>query len=132
MAKLAKKKHQQKENTMKRTFNYCRTNAKRLVTIFCLSVSTVVAGLIVSGCAGDAYHESTGENIDDSATTARVKSALGKDSQYKYDDVHVTTFKGTVQLSGFVNSSDAKSHALELAKNTEGVKSVNNRIDVKE
>jgi hypothetical protein len=125
-------KYQKSEKTMKKTFNYCGNNAKRLVTILCLCVSPIVAGLMVSGCAGDSYHESTGESIDDTATTARVKSALGKDSQYKYEDVHVTTFKGTVQLSGFVNSTDAKSHALVLAKNTEGVKNVNNRIDVKE
>jgi len=117
---------------MKRTFNTWENSAKRLVTILCLSVSPIVGGLLVNGCAGDAYHESTGESIDDTATTARVKSALGKDPQYKYDDLRVTTFKGTVQLSGFVNSGDARSHAIELAKNTEGVKSVNNRIDVKE
>jgi|ERR1700722_3141649 osmotically-inducible protein OsmY len=117
---------------MKRTFNNWENSAKRFVTILCVSVSPIVAGLIVSGCAGDAYHESTGESIDDTATTSRVKGALGRDSQYKYDDVRVTTFKGTVQLSGFVSSGDARSHAIELAKNTEGVKSVNNRIDVKE
>src|SRR5580704_12738030 len=124
-------KYQKSEKTMKKTFNYCGNNAKRLVTILCLCVSPIVAGLMVSGCAGDSYHVSTGESIDDTATTARVKSALGKDSQYKYEDVHVTTFKGTVQLSGFVNSTDAKSHALELAKNTEGVQNVQDEISLK-
>ncbi len=79
----------------------------------------------------DRYHESTGETIDDTSTTARVKSALGGDPQYKYDDVHVTTFKGDVQLSGFVNTGDAKSRAETLAKNVEGVKEVENNISVK-
>jgi osmotically-inducible protein OsmY len=92
----------------------------------------VAAGLLATGCAGDRYHESTGESIDDTAITARVKSALGNDTQYKYDDVHVTTFKGTVQLSGFVSFRDARNHAQDLAKNTEGVKDVSNNIDLKE
>ncbi len=88
--------------------------------------------MLTTGCAGDRYHESTGETIDDSAMTARVKSALGGDPQFKYDDVHVTTFKGDVQLSGFVNTGKAKDHAGELAKNCEGVKQVENNISVKE
>jgi len=60
------------------------------------------------GCAGDRYKESTGEHIDDAATTGRVKSALGHDTVYKYPDVKVSTFKGTVQLSGFVNQRAEK------------------------
>jgi hypothetical protein len=121
-----------REDTMKKTINTRVNNAKRLVAILCVSLSPIVAGLLVTGCAGDRYHESTGESIDDTAITARVKSALGGDAQYKYDDVHVSTFKGTVQLSGFVISRDAKSHAGDLAKNTEGVKDVTNSIGVKE
>ena len=107
-------------------------HSKPFVAILCLSVAPLTVGVLTSGCAGDRYHESTGETIDDSATTARVKSALSGDPQYKYSDVHVTTFKGTVQLSGFVNSGDAKSHAGDLAKNVEGAKSVENAISVKE
>jgi len=89
-------------------------------------------GLLTTGCAGDRYHESTGESIDDTATTARVKKALHDDPQYKFDDVKVTTFKGTVQLSGFADSHDAKSRAADLAKNVEGVKDLQNNITVKE
>jgi hyperosmotically inducible periplasmic protein len=117
---------------MKKTIAYSVNNAKRLVTILCVCVTPVVAGLFTAGCAGDRYHESTGETIDDSAITVRVKSALGGDPQYKYDDVHVTTFKGTVQLSGFVSSNDAKNRAGDLAKNVEGVKQVDNSIAMKE
>ena len=64
------------------------------------------AAVCMTGCAGDKYHESTGEGIDDTAITGRVKHALSDDSMYKYPDVKVTTFKGTVQLSGFVDNRD--------------------------
>ncbi len=103
----------------------------RIAALMTLCVVPLVAGLVVSGCAGDRYHESTGETIDDSATTARVKSALGDDPQFKYGDVHVATFKGTVQLSGFVDTKEARSHAGDLAKNVEGAKEVQNNISVK-
>ena len=64
------------------------------------------AALLSTGCAGDRYRQSTGEHIDDSATSTRVKSALADDTQYKYSMVQVKTFKGTTQLSGFVNTRD--------------------------
>ena len=87
----------------------------------------------VTGCTtGNRYEQSTGEYIDDSGTSSRVRSALGKDPQYKYDDVKVTTFKGTVQLSGFVNSREQKSRAAEITRNVENVREVVNNITVKE
>jgi len=88
-----------------------------------------VVGL--TGCAGDKYHESTGENIDDRAITGRVRHALSEDSEYKFPDVKVTTFKGTAQLSGFVDTRGQKSRASELAKTADGVKDVVNNITVK-
>src|SRR3954468_18667426 len=54
-------------------------------------LTTAAAGFV--GCAGNRYEQSTGERIDDTATTGRVKSELGKDSVYKYPDVKVSTFK---------------------------------------
>lgn len=116
---------------MKKTVSSWGNYFKRPVALVCVALAPVVAGALVTGCAGDRYHESTGEGIDDTAITAKVKSALGGDSQFKYDDVHVTTFKGTVQLSGFVASDDAKHHAEDLAKNVEGVKNVQNKISLK-
>ena len=90
------------------------------------------AALITGGCAGDRYHQSTGEQIDDKATSMRVKSALGDDQQYKYPMVEVKTFKGTVQLSGFVDTRDQKSRAGDIAKKVDGVRDVENNISVKE
>ena len=86
----------------------------------------------ISGCAGDKYHQSTGEHIDDTATSTRVRSALSGDSMYKYPGVKVETFKGTVQLSGFVDTRDQKSRAGTLAKGVEGVKDVVDNITVKQ
>jgi len=117
---------------MKNAIDYWQKTGTKVITILWISAATTVPILITTGCAGDRYHESTGESIDDSAITVRVKGALGGDSQYKYDDVRVTTFKGTVQLSGFVSNRDARNHAGDLAKNTEGVKQVENSIALKE
>jgi osmotically-inducible protein OsmY len=104
---------------------------KRIISLsaaFLLAAATI-AGF--SGCAGDRYHESTGEQIDDTAITGRVKSALGSDHMYKYPNVKVTTFKGVVQLSGFVDTNSQKSQAGEIAKNVAGVKDVENKISIK-
>ena len=97
-----------------------------------LWVGTGAVLVITSGCAGDRYHQSTGEHIDDKAISMRVKSALGDDTQYKYPSVEVKTFKGTVQLSGFVNTRDQKSRAGDIAKRVEGVHEIQNNITVKE
>ena len=86
----------------------------------------------MTGCAGDRYTQSTGERIDDKGASSRVRNALSEDTQYKYGDVKVQTFKGVVQLSGFVNSRDQKNRAGDLAKRVEGIKAVENNITVKE
>ena len=106
------------------------TRIYRVGLALCLATSTALTTLC--GCAGDRYEQSTGEQIDDAATSRRVKSALSEDGQYKYGDVVVKTFKGTTQLSGFVNSRDQKSRAGEIAKNVQGVKTVQNNISIKE
>ena len=98
--------------------------------ILCVGALAMAGGL--TGCAGDRYTQSTGERIDDKADSSRVRDRLSEDTQYKYDDVKVQTFKGVVQLSGFVNSRDQKTRAGDLAKKVEGVKEVENNITVKE
>jgi len=108
-----------------------KRNVSIAVSILTIGVMPLGVSLLASGCAGDRYHESTGEGIDDTATTARVKKALHGDPQYKFADVKVSTFKGTVQLSGFADSRDAKSRAAEIARTVEGAKDVQNNISVK-
>jgi hyperosmotically inducible periplasmic protein len=96
----------------------------------CLAASSALIAL--SGCAGNRYEQSTGEHIDDRATSNRVKKALNEDPQYKFSQVEVKTFKGTVQLSGFVNTKDQKARAGDIAKRVAGVKDIENNITVKE
>ena len=83
----------------------------------------------VTGCTtGSRYEQSTGERIDDHGTSSRVKAALADDTQYKYDGVNVETFKGVVQLSGFVNTSTQRTSAGEVTSKLAGVKSVENNL----
>ncbi len=107
-----------------------KRTSKTFQLILTLSALPLLLG--VSGCvSGSRYEQSTGERIDDHGTTARVKAKLAEDTQYKYEGVSVETFKGTVQLSGFVNSKDQKTRAGEMAKHVVAVKDVVNNITVK-
>jgi len=103
-----------------------------------LSVPTLVTILALgsgvatfTGCAGSATRESTGEYIDDAGLTTKVKAAFVKDPMVKAMDVKVDTFKGTVQLSGFVETAEPKSRAEQLAQSVSGVTNVKNNITVK-
>lgn len=87
--------------------------------------------LLVAGCAGGTTHESTGEYIDDTVLTTKVKTTILGDSRLKLLQISVETFKGVVQLSGFVDSAGAATRAVELARKVPGVKSVNNSLIVK-
>ena len=110
-------------------------NSSKTLKTFAVVVSLGVMPLLlgVTGCTtGSRYEQSTGERIDDHGTSSRVKARLAEDTQYKYDGVSVETFKGTAQLSGFVNSRDQKNRAGDLAKHVAGVKEVENNITVKE
>lgn len=87
--------------------------------------------MLIAGCAGGATHESTGEYLDDSVLTTKVKTTILGDSRLKLLQISVETFKGVVQLSGFVDSAGAATRAVELARKVPGVKSVNNSLIVK-
>lgn len=107
------------------------THLKVLALVLCVGALPLVGG--VTGCStGSRYKQSTGEYIDDRGLSSHVKKALGDDQVYKYDGVNVVTFKGVVQLSGFVNTKDQKSRAGDLAKKVGGVNEVQNNITVKE
>ena len=69
--------------------------------------------------------------VDDAAVTAKVKSALIEDSTTKASEINVDTHEGTVQLNGFVESQQAKARAAELAQAIDGVRAVENNLDVK-
>jgi osmotically-inducible protein OsmY len=78
-----------------------------------------------------ANHETAGEVVDDSVVTAKVKAKLVDDPVTKAYQINVETFKGTVQLSGFVDSAEAVSRAAQLAKDVGGVKDVKNSLQVR-
>jgi osmotically-inducible protein OsmY len=84
-----------------------------------------------AGCASTPTHESTGQYVDNTVITSKVKTALASDDFLKSFQISVTSYKDTVQLSGFVNSQAAKDKAGELAKGVEGVKTVKNNLIVK-
>ena len=83
------------------------------------------------GCASTPTKESTGQYVDDSTITTKVKAAIFNDPALKVFQINVETFKGVVQLSGFVDSSQNASKAGEVARGVGGVKSVKNNLVVK-
>jgi len=85
----------------------------------------------VLGCAGTAKQESTGEYFDDTWITTKVKAALIEDPVVKAAEVNVETFKGKVQLSGFVSSNAAMQQAVKVARSVKGVTSVKNDMQIK-
>jgi osmotically-inducible protein OsmY len=87
--------------------------------------------LSLAGCAGSKHHESTGEYLDDSVLTTKVKTSILGDSKLKVMQIEVESFKGIVQLSGFVDSQAAADRAVKLARTVPGVKQVNNSLIVK-
>lgn len=90
---------------------------------------TAFTGLV--GCASSPTQESTGQYVDDTALTTRVKAAIFKDPSLKSAEINVETFKGAVQLSGFVNSQADIDRAAALAASVSGVRSVKNDMRLK-
>jgi osmotically-inducible protein OsmY len=88
----------------------------------------IIALLLASlfGCAGTSTKESTGEYVDDTVITTRVKAAILNEPSLKVFQINVETFKGTVQLSGFVSTQANISRAVEVARGVPGVTSVRN------
>ena len=90
-----------------------------------------VAALVMAGCAATGSRESTGEYVDDTVITTKVKTALLQDKDVSGLRINVETFKGVVQLSGFANSDAERRKAVSLARAVGGVKSVRNDILLK-
>lgn len=91
------------------------------------------AGLIasLSACAATKTNESTGQYVDNSVLTAKVKTAIFNEPTLKSSEISVETFKGEVQLSGFVSTIAQTNKAVEVAKGVPGVTSVKNDMRVK-
>ena len=84
-----------------------------------------------AACAATRTQESTGEYVDDSVITTKVKSLLAADDFLKSFQIGVETFKGVVQLSGFVNTQKAVDKAIEITRSVKGVTSIKNDLVVK-
>jgi osmotically-inducible protein OsmY len=95
---------------------------------FLVCITLVTAFL---GCASTPTRESSGEYVDDSALTTKVKAAIFNDPSLKVFQINVETFKGEVQLSGFVDSTRSVNKAGEIARGVKGVRSVKNNLIVK-
>lgn len=94
----------------------------------------VLTGLIagpIAGCTSSPTRESTGEYIDDAAISSKVRAKLIGDKDLNVLKIDVTTFKGVVQLSGFVDSASIKARAGAVAAGVEGVKEVRNNLVIK-
>jgi len=83
------------------------------------------------GCAATRTQESTGEYIDDTAITTSVKAAIFNEPSLKSAEINVETFKGVVQLTGFVSSKSEINRAVALARSVRGVRSVKHSMIVK-
>ena len=97
-------------------------------------VSTFLAVILFAtllGCAGDSPRETSGEYVTDAWITTKIKTALVEDPQVKATEVNVETYKGTVQLSGFVSSDAAMNQAVRVARSTKGVTGVRNDMRIK-
>ena len=98
----------------------------RLTTLF---FAFLLASIL--GCASTPKQEGTGEYVDDTVITTKVKAAIFKEPSLKSTEINVETFKGVVQLSGFVSSQADISKAVEVARSVKGVTSVKNDMRIK-
>jgi osmotically-inducible protein OsmY len=95
-----------------------------------LGAALVTTALLV-GCASSNTRESTGEYIDDTAITTRVKTAIYNEPMLKVGQINVESYKGVVQISGFVDSKAASVKATQVAESVKGVQEVKNNLIVK-
>ena len=103
----------------------------RLLQLTVLLALGSVVLISMTGCAATRTTQSAGEYVDDAAITTSVKAALLTEDDVKSADINVETFRGEVQLSGFVNSSTQIEKAIAVAKRQNGVKAVKNAMRIK-
>ena len=102
---------------------------KQLKSLFTIIPAILLATML--GCASTAKQEGTGEYIDDTVITAKVKAAVLNEPTLKVAEINVETFKGVVQLSGFVSDAGDVPKAGEVARKVKGVTSVKNDLRIK-
>ena len=96
-----------------------------------LKLTAIMAALTLgTACSATRTQKSAGEVIDDSVLTAKVKAALIEDPVTKAGQINVETYRGVVQLGGFVDNAAAKSQATKVASSVSGVKEVRNDLEV--
>lgn len=103
----------------------------KMLRVLVLMLFAGVGFVTVQGCTPSATHRSAGETVDDATITARVKTALIAEKGIAGNAVKVETYRGVVQLSGFVDSADQVTRAGEIAGKVNGVQSVRNDVRVK-
>jgi osmotically-inducible protein OsmY len=109
-----------------------KTSIHSTVFTLLLALAGVLAiGGLSGGCAATRTHDSTGQYVDDTVITTKVKSALLGDKAVKSFEIKVETVKGVVQLSGFVDTADQKSAAASDASAVRGVTDVENNLIIK-
>lgn len=97
-----------------------------------LSAAVLAITLLTTvGCASTSKQEGTGEYVDDTVITSKVKAAILGDAALKSAEINVETFKGVVQLSGFVTSQAAVDRAVVVTRGVKGVVSVKNDMRIK-
>jgi osmotically-inducible protein OsmY len=101
--------------------------AQRFATM--LFAASLVATM--AGCASTPTKEGTGEYVDDTVITAKVKASIFNEPTLKASEINVETFKGDVQLSGFVSNPQDAQKAVEIARGVKGVTSVKNDVRIK-
>lgn len=87
--------------------------------------------VVIAGCASSTKHEGTGEYVDDAVITTKVKAEIFNESTLKSSEINVETFKGVVQLSGFVSSNANIDKAITITRSVKGVVSVKNDMRLK-
>jgi len=111
----------------------CFKSLELIMKIIKILSSLLIAVSLIGavGCAPTPTKEGTGEYVDDAAITTKVKAAIFNEPTLKATEINVETFKGTVQLSGFVSSTASIDKAVEVARSVKGVSSVKNDLRLK-
>jgi len=97
----------------------------------CSALLAATLLLFALGCASTSTKESTGEYVDDTTITTKVKTAIFNEPSLKVLKINVETYKSVVQLSGFADTSADMDKATDLARAVPGVRSVKNDMRIK-